>query len=288
MLNFFRRATQDYTNELGEARIICAKLQSRVGVSVERANYMKEKCTTEKIAKQKAAMRYVREIMRISDVKRIIHEICLKAQSSLDEIDVRRRDILAAFASPDGVVPPDHRYMKELITQLGSITEQLVVSTGAQTDENKNDPTAPIGTIELRMPEMEVDDETLHGIVGLLCGALGPAAAATGQLTGDGLDDAVLQNGGLPGDGMSKSQLALISSGLNQNGTSDAVSAAAIMAKSILLIQSNYSERVLLLNLSSNSLTDISCKVLSALVEKSTVLRMLDLRGNLISPDGIR
>lgn len=46
-------------------------------------------------------------------------------------------------------------------------------------------------------------------------------------------------------------------------------------------------DRILLLNLKDNMLSDLSCKVLGALVEKSKSLRMLDLRGNFISATGI-
>ena len=47
-----------------------------------------------------------------------------------------------------------------------------------------------------------------------------------------------------------------------------------------------YLDRLLLLNLRDNCLTDLSCNVLVPLLEKSSNLRMLDLRGNKISSSG--
>jgi len=49
-----------------------------------------------------------------------------------------------------------------------------------------------------------------------------------------------------------------------------------------------YPDRLLLLNLRGNQLTDLSCKLLSSLVSKSTNLRMLDMRENYISTSGTK
>mmetsp|Transcript_15378 Transcript_15378/g.28948 ORF Transcript_15378/g.28948 Transcript_15378/m.28948 type:complete len:481 (-) Transcript_15378:138-1580(-) len=80
----------------------------------------------------------------------------------------------------------------------------------------------------------------------------------------------------------------MMGAGLGVDMSGVRLSAATQIAKTFLTVQSNYSDRILLLNLKDNLLSDISCKILSGLVEKTKSLRMLDLRGNMISPVGAK
>jgi hypothetical protein len=53
-------------------------------------------------------------------------------------------------------------------------------------------------------------------------------------------------------------------------------------------LTSNYLDRIILLNLKGNYLSDLSCKIVSSIVETSPALRMLDLRSNFISSNGAK
>jgi hypothetical protein len=219
MLNFFRRATQEYLVQLGDSRMMAAKMQSKLAVGNERVKNMKEMFSLERVSKQKSVMKYIREQMRISDLRKVIGEISTRAQESLDELDVRRRDIQNSFVPTAGAQIPDNRYMKDLLKQLVGIAEQLAVSTKLHSDENVNstesDVSKPVGALEIRLPESQVDDETLHGVIGLLCGALGPAAAANAAIENPYDPTASYALGGLEDSYLPKSQMSLLSSGLD-------------------------------------------------------------------------
>lgn len=110
--------------------------------------------------------------------------------------------------------------------------------------------TGPPGAMELRMTESLIDDETVHGMMELLRGNLT-------KLDGD-------------------------------DGDNDGGTTSGTLNKTLLSVSGNYLNRILLLNLRSNQITDLACKSIAPLVENSPNLRMLDLRSNLISPKGTR
>lgn len=165
--------------------MVGAKLQSKVSVSGERVENMKEAFSVERIAKQKSVMKYVREQMRISDLRKLLMELSIKAVSTLDEIDVRRRDIMNAFPSMGSSATDmaEGRHIKDLINHMMSVADQLAASTKLHSDENMNAVDGgPAGSLDVKLQESVIDDETLHGVVGLICGALGPAAVASAEI----------------------------------------------------------------------------------------------------------
>ena len=261
--------------------MVGARLQSKITNSTERVKSMQHMYALERISKQKNLMKYIREQLRLSDFRRVIDKISKMGRDSLDEIDLQRRELLAASQPSVNQNLPDNNRVRALLVQLMKVAEQLSATAlyNGQDDSGTNNDDVPVGSLELRIPDSQVDDETLHGLVGLLVGALGSANGHNGEvLQGEGVSkgDAFRQSDIMMGDGL----------GIELSGAR--LSAATQIAKTFLTVQSNYSDRILLLNIKDNLLSDISCKILSGLVEKTTSLRMLDLRGNMISPVGAK
>ena len=260
-----------------------AKLQSKIANSAERVKSMQHMYSLERISKQKNLMKFIREQLRLSDFRRVIDKISKVGRDSLDEIDMQRRELLAASQPSVNQSLPDNNRIRALMMQLMQVAEQLSATSlyNGQDDSATNNDDVPVGSLELRIPDSQVDDETLHGVVGLLVGALGPTNGQYDEeqvrpREGAGRGDAFKQSDMAMGDGL----------GLDLSGAR--LSAATQIAKTFMTVQSNYSDRILLLNLKDNLLSDISCKILSGLVEKTKSLRMLDLRGNMISPVGAK
>jgi len=80
ILNYSRRATADAVNKLMEVRLQHAKAQAQLAVAVERVERMRERLVRERMAKQKAVLKSVREILRQSDVRVKLHDIEVAAR----------------------------------------------------------------------------------------------------------------------------------------------------------------------------------------------------------------
>ena len=268
--------------------MITAKLQSRGALSAKRVENMQHLFTLERVAKQKNVLKYVREQMRLSDLRKVMDDISRIGRDNLDDIEVQRRDIAENCPSSAESLVPDNRALRGLLLQLKSVAEHLS-ATAAYNLTDPDQASSPeadmiVGALEIRLFESQIDDETLHSVVGLLCGALGNSSAVQGTSNGD--DEA--NTGGMAhtgGTSISKHDM-MMASGLGIPNATQKLTSASLLAKSFLLVQSNYIHRIMLLNLKDNVLTDISCKVLGSLVEKSHSLRMLDIRGNMISAVG--
>ena len=281
ILNFFRSTVQDYLSQLGESRMVGAKLQSKIANSAERVKSMQHMYSLERISKQKNLMKFIREQLRLSDFRRVIDKISKVGRDSLDEIELQRKELLAASQPSVNQSLPDNNRIRSLMVQLMQVAEQLSATSlyNGQDDLATNNDDVPVGSLELRIPDSQVDDETLHGVVGLLVGALGSSGTQ---------DDSIHPSEGVNrADAFRQSDVSM-GAGLGVDLSGARLSAATQIAKTFLTVQSNYSDRILLLNLKDNLLSDISCKILSGLVEKTKSLRMLDLRGNMISPVGAK
>jgi hypothetical protein len=135
-----------------------------------------------------------------------------------------------------------------------------------------------VGSLEIRLPECELDDETFFGAMGLLSGGIEDASAMRTlkplQLGGSGDD---LDGGGErpidPDNPMERTGTMMMNRDL---------------AREVQEISRDYQSRIITMNLRGNLLTDISCKTLSSLVERSGVLRFVDLRDNAIGEKGIK
>lgn len=250
VLNFCRNSMLDLLEQLGESRIEAAKILSRTVVSTERFDKIKARFTKERISKQKSIMKYVQEQMRQSDMRQGISVISSRAEDHLEEM--RSQNYNSSSGRVIGTAVEIMSSLVKLSTELSKITDD---------DGNKNSAvSAPGGSMEIRMPDSQLDDETLHGAIGLICGIL------------------VNPN--------RKNDTNTIES--NQHGGMDINTSTTVLSNAILSSDSNYLNRITLLNLKGNHLTDLSCKVLSSLVEKSPELRILDLRDNCISDVGAK
>lgn len=239
-------------------------------------------------------MKYIREQLQLSDYKKLIYDISALGRDSLDEIDVQRRDLTDELKRENPsyyqMVNATHaekyhglesQKLRGLMVQLRSVAEKL--STTALHhfgDDRRGERDEIVGSIEIKLYDSQIDDETCHGVVGLLSGALS-------STSGEGQEGEHDENGN--GDIMQSISRGdkVLANELGISNSVEMLSTASILAKSFLKIQSNYIDRLLLINLKDNCLTDISCKVLCSVVEKSSSLRMLDVRGNLISSNGL-
>jgi hypothetical protein len=156
--------------------------------------------------------------------------------------------------STGGVAGRETGMSREILRQLVGVSSELTtigLSSGTAS--------GPPGAMELRMPDTLLDDETVHGMLELLKGNV---AKDEGM---DTLD---------------------MSRALSEKGPE--IAPTMTLKKTLLTASGNYLNRVLLLNLRGNQITDLTCKLLAGLVENSASLRMVDLRSNLISPKGAR
>ena len=240
ILNFIRKLTNETSSQLGESRKKLAEATSRLAVSTQRSNRMKDRVVNERISKQKTVMKYLREQMRQSDFRVAIHEITTSAQDQLNDLE----------ETTGGIASRETGISREILRQLLHVSGELTslgLSSGTVT--------ASPGAMELRMPDCLLDDETMHGMIELLKGNV------TKTESGHGDEKARADEGNAP---------------------------KVTLDKTLLSLNGNYTSRILLLNLRGNQMTDLSCKLIAAMVETSTSLRMVDLRSNLISPKGAR
>jgi hypothetical protein len=247
ILNFLRKSTGEMATRLGLSRSENAKLQSKIVVTGQRVLRMKNRLVNERVAKQKTMMKYIREQMRQSDVRCEIDSITTRARDQLEDLE----------ETTGGIAGRETALSREVVRQLLSVGSKL-----AAVGMPSGTATGPVGSIELRLPESLMDDETLHGMYGLLSGEL--------TKSDDNGDDDVDKN---------------------ENGSSGAAEGDAdemALTKLQLLKPIPHKHRVLLLNLQGNMLTDLSCSILADMVSTSPHLRMLDLRSNLISAKGAR
>jgi hypothetical protein len=260
---------------------------------------MKRQFSSERLSKQKNIMKYIREQLQLSDYRKLIYDISALGRDSLDEIDVNRKDLTEELRRENPsyyqMTNATHaeRYqglesqkLRGLMTQLRGVAEKLATTAlhhfgeekGAKRDE-------VVGSLDIKLYDSQVDDETCHGIIGLLSGALQGTASGVDETEDKDHEEDDEAGGGGAQSSLSRGDKVLASE-LGITNSEDKFSTASMLAKSFLKIQSNYLDRLLLINLKDNSLTDISCKILCTVVEKSTTLRMLDIRGNLISSNG--
>ena len=311
ILNFSRRTVHDFLEQLGDARIQLGKLQSKVSVSWERVARIRERCARERISKQKAVMRYVREQLRVSDIRKLLGDIGGRAAEHLDDMTKFERG---------GLLGLRDQAMKDTMGDLVQVTVQLGGVADGTVDGAPDSSSLTVGSlncaIELRLADCQLDDETVHGIIGLVCGVLAPAAQDLGGNNDskyEGKKRMVEDDDNEDIDQSKAGNVLMASLGLKVSGkllllrnyflfcfafftslftpqyfgAAKQVAASNSLARSIMNVRCDYTERIILMNLRGNSLTDLSCKVLGALVEKSTTLRMLDLRENLLSTTGI-
>lgn len=130
--------------------------------------------------------------------------------------------------------------------------------------------TGPVGALDIRLPEAQIDDETLNGIFSLFQGEL---------------PSKVEQSTGFYFSLISFTFSILINSiFLLLSNFTDGLSQAPVYRLSASFTP--YIDRIITLNLRNNKITDLSCQSLSQVVEQSYSLRMLDLRGNHVSNKG--
>jgi hypothetical protein len=266
---------------------------------------MKQQFSSERLSKQKSLMKYIREQLTLSDYRKLIYDISAIGRDSLDEIDVKRRDLSEelkrenpSYFQRDNASSATHaerfhglesQKLRGLMTQLRGVAEKLATTAlhhfgeeERERGERRRDEV--IGSLEIKLSDSQVDDETCHGVIGLLSGALqGVSTEGTEEGQDEGGDDE--EGGGNRTLPMSRGD-KILAQELGISNSEAKFSAASMLAKSFLKIQSSYLDRLLLMNLKNNSLTDISCKLLCTVVEKSPSLRMLDIRGNMISSNG--
>lgn len=177
--------------------------------------------------------------------------------------------------------------LSDFLEQLMAIAQELMSSSilnttagGQPEDATKGSGVRvnPPGSMEIRLPESAIDDETLHSIIGLLCGVLMSSGGTVGGSGEGGNDDA--QD--------SEYNRAARETGQGPANSFANVHSTSRLSRTILATSCDYTNRILLLNLRDNMLTDLSCQLLGSFVEKSTELRMLDLRGNMISVTGLK
>lgn len=164
---------QDYLEQLGDARMQLGKLQSRASVSLERASKVRERCSRERLSKQKAVMRYIKEQLRISDIRLSMSEVSERAANYLDIYIQRERAGDANFRD---------KGIKDILAQVVQARRDLeaIASGTADGSASSSGPTSlAVGSLELRLASCELDDETLHAVVGLVCGVLAPTATAS-------------------------------------------------------------------------------------------------------------
>ncbi len=231
ILNYVRQTNADMAEQVAEARMQSAKGKSNALNITARVEKMRAKLIYERLAKQKSMLKLIREQIRWSDTCMVLDQVKSRASAELEY-----------QASQYSLTKRDEE-MKILLKDVLSCAESAINASSSSAPKD-----CPTGSLEIRVPESQVDDETLHGIFALLTGAIldKPAGEESNDL--------------------------------------------ATSTKSMIPSQSSnftpYLDRIVLLNLRDNSLTDLSCKLLSPLLEKSSTLRMVDLRGNKLTESG--
>jgi len=254
LLNFMHNFVQDMSDQLGSSRIDLAQVTSKIATYDQRMQILRLKYSLERTAKQKNALKYVREQMRLSDMRILMQDLYTKANDLKEEMELSG---LAFLDANKGII--------SMLHETDQVCRELSLSSASSGTS-----TGGTGALEIRLPDSEMDDETLYSLVTLLAGNLEEAKEidATSQIHNvEEKDPAV--------------NLLSTGSGLTMMNS-------RVLSKAIRAISKDYLSRVVMINLKGNSLTDISCQTLGRLLEKSPQLRMLDLRENKISDAGAK
>ena len=139
--------------------------------------------------------------------------------------------------------------------------------------------TGPPGALELKLSDSAVDDEAVHCLVGALRER--PAAAVD-------LEEKKAQSQGAAGRVQRPEVDSDDEDGASAEGGGGRPRPTAASFAALALSGGPYVNRILLLNLKGNQLTDVACRALAAVVEGSANLRMLDLRNNAITAAGAK
>ena len=246
LLNFIFSYIQDMVDQLSTARLELAQVTSRAVVTEQRCDQLRLQYSVERTAKQKNAMKYVREQMRLSDIRILLDDLYSKSTNFKEELELSG----AAFMDAN-------KNMISILVEIGSVTHELSLA-GA----SSGTATGGIGALEIRLPDSEIDDETFFNIVTLLSG---------GADTSTGTEDTKTEGEEETKDGVGGTTMH-----------------SKVLAKAIRSVSQGYISRIVMLNLKGNHLTDIACSTLAKIIEKSSNLRMVDLRENIISDDGAK
>ena len=225
--------------QLGDSRMEIARATARSAVSVERIQRLRDRFYFERLAKQKNVIKYVREQMRHSDMRIVLNDINAKAADYAIDLEI--------------AMSAEQKQLKEFMTQITHTSAELTSALASS-----GTTTGPVGGMEIRLPDTQLDDETMHGVIGLLSGVLDDGNNNQGQES----------SAATPGPH------SLLSSSL--------------LSKTVLSSSPNYINRVLQINVKGNQLTDLTCKLLANVVETSPDLRVLDLRENCITEKGAK
>ena len=155
MLNYVRKTIADAAEQAAEARMQIAKGQSKALNSVARAEKIRHKLVGERLAKQKTTLKLIREQIRWSDTCIIMEQVKKRATAELEyqatQYSLTKRD-------------------DEVKSLLNDILRCAGAAASASSSSAPKD--CPVGSLEIRVPESQLDDETLHGIFALLSGAI--------------------------------------------------------------------------------------------------------------------
>lgn len=135
ILNHYRSNSAYLMEELSVSRIKAANLVSRADVALARHDNCARGLSKERLAKQKMVMKYVREILKYSDIRIMIDECTIKAKETIDNNNFMiTGDSIAAIL----------RDSNSVMGQLLELSEQLsAASTVSGTG------TGPAGSIEV-------------------------------------------------------------------------------------------------------------------------------------------
>lgn len=268
VLNYFRFSLAEVLDQLGESRMTQSNLQARLLVNQGRHERSKVRFYAERISKQKAVVKYIRELMRLSDLQLTIHGITTRARETLQELQLAatlsshahdkhlESKLHAHVDDPQHLQPEGYNAFSSFVEELVYVTNALLASSvGMQNAASSSvlSQTMP-GAMEIRLPDASIDDEAMHTVMGLLSGVLmqGTSAAMANSTLPDDTDDAALQE---DGDDAAGDTTARTNSMLHPQSHSR-------LAKTIQFCGlQDYSQRILLLNFKGNLLTDLSCQV---------------------------
>lgn len=162
ILNYIRHSMADLVDQLGESRIETAKGFSKEAISVERFDKLRARYCKERLSKQQIVMKYVREQMKHSDMCIALEDMARASRDTLEELSQTDKFKEAQIALVGYAKPA-----MELMVQFSSIVDELAVA-GASSGTT----TGPVGALEIRLANSQVDDETLNSLMGLICGVL--------------------------------------------------------------------------------------------------------------------
>ena len=84
ILNYMRKVTADMAEQVSEARMQLAKGQSKASNSAARVEKIRHKMVGERLAKQKATLKLIREQLRWSDTCIVLDQVKKKASAEID------------------------------------------------------------------------------------------------------------------------------------------------------------------------------------------------------------